>query len=276
MRPASLALSLSLAAALLLSASASFPQEITDAEAYLGTIEKLKDQPIDKQIEDWRLFLSEHPDSAFRGEIESNLRVLEDLQLKTDPKRRKEAYDTERYMRAVEYAKTLSPADQAALWEQFLEENPQSLFRKEAETRLEQLRGGNRGSPVVAPPSAPVPRTEAAPVAPDLNYKDPQTALLLAIFPGLVVPGMGHWYAKDYLVAGVLTGLRVVALGLGIPSIVEQQEIMLIVASILYGFTYFADVADAPFAVRRYNEALETDNENRAAGLRGLTVTFAF
>jgi hypothetical protein len=69
---------------------------------------------------------------------------------------------------------------------------------------------------------------------------------------------MGHWYTKEYVTAGVLTGVRVGAVALGIPAIVNKDQALFITAVVLYGFTYLFDVIDAPFAVDRYNERLDS------------------
>src|SRR5258708_2957240 len=49
-------------------------------------------------------------------------------------------------------------------------------------------------------------------------YKDPNKAFLLALFPGLLIHGYGHFYADDNLMGSVLlTGevVSVVSVGLG-------------------------------------------------------------
>ena len=75
---------------------------------------------------------------------------------------------------------------------------------------------------------------------------------------------MGHWYAEDYLIAGVLTGLRVIGIAVGVPGIAKGSGTMIATGGIIYGFSYLADVFDTPFAVRRYNEALEAGNPRPA------------
>jgi len=237
-------------------------QQVSDTQAYLDTVSAAKELPLEKQVETWRAFLADHPNSAFRDEVETNLQSLDQLLLNADPVRKKEAQDTEVYLRAVEFSKKLSERDQLSLWEQFLEEHPTSLYRQEVLTRMEGLRTGQKKGPRTTPRTAPrtVPEVTApkeAPVVPNLSLKDPTKALLLATFPGLIVPGLGHWYAADYVVAGVLTGGRVVALGFGLPAFIQQRNTLLLAMAILYGATYLIDVADAPFAVDRYNEELE-------------------
>jgi hypothetical protein len=99
----------------------------------------------------------------------------------------------------------------------------------------------------------------------------------LATFPGLVVPGIAHWYTRDYTLAGVLTGLRVGGLAVLIPGIIDGNAAMTIAGAILAGFSYIVDVADAPFTVKRYNDALE---EGPVSSLKGslpeLCLSFSF
>jgi hypothetical protein len=231
----------------------------SDSGAYLQALERLKDAPIDAQVEGWKRFLADHPDTSYRREIETNLKNLEELLSQTDPVQKKEHRDTERYLRAVEYAKRLSPADKILLWEQFLEENPDSIYRSEARKTLDELRGRAPGPPRgdLSPSGDAPPSGARVAVAPSLEYKDRQTAILLATFPGLVVPSLGHWYTRDYLWAGVLTGVRVGGLAIGIPGIVNEDTGLIILGSLLFGVSYLIDVVDAPFSVDRYNEALE-------------------
>src|SRR5262249_33095754 len=92
---------------------------------------------------------------------------------------------------------------------------------------------------------------------PNVEFKDQQTAILLATFPGLIVPGIGHWYTYDYTIAGILTGLRLAGFAAGIPGIVNDDTALIWMGSIMVGFSYLFDVADAPFSVQRYNEELE-------------------
>jgi hypothetical protein len=235
-----------------------------ETATYLKGLEGMHDKPMDAQIEGWRKFLQEHPDSPYRGEIEANVRNLEDLLANTDPVQQKEKKDTERYLRAVEYAKKLSVTDQISLWEQFLGENPQSIYRREAKRNLEELKA--RDNPAPDKPGYSPGRSQSSPppqeqlVTPALDFKSPQTGALLATFPGLIVPGIGHWYVKEYMTAGILTGLRVAGLALGIPGIIRNNTVMIVLGAAFFGFTYIYDIADAPYAVARYNEALEHKN----------------
>ncbi|HLG19810.1 MAG TPA: hypothetical protein VI895_08365 [Bdellovibrionota bacterium] len=227
---------------------------LSDAGEYLDAVEKLKNEPVPKQIDAWQKFLQDHPDTSFRSEIERNLKSLEDLLSQTDPQRKREQRDTERYLRAVEFSKKLNQSDQTALWQQFLRENPKSIYRQEVESNLEKLRAGGGVAPIqgTATPAGP-----QEPVARRLAYLDSQKAVLLATFPGLIVPGMGHWYTEEYVTAGVLTGIRVGSIALGIPMIVQRNTPGIIVASVIYGFTYLYDAIDTPFAVQRYNAEVE-------------------
>ena len=222
-----------------------------DLNAYIEIVEKLKAAPVDRQLDILRKFLDEHPETRFRNEIESNVRRLEELATQTDPVKRREAQDADRYLRAVDFAKKLTPEDQIALWEQFIEENPKSLYRKEAESNLAEVKAKHhRAAPATAPPTSPTSQN----VVPPPPAKDRQTGVLLATFVGIIVPGMGHWYAHDWALAGAFTGVRLAGLGVGVPGLVQENYPMIIIGSILYGISYFGDIIDTPFAVDRYNE----------------------
>lgn len=241
-----------------------FAQAPEDAAAYLEVVERSKKVTVEEQLNGWRSFLQEHPDTSFRPEIERNIQNLENLLTQTDPSRQREEKDAERYLRAVEFAKKLSLSDQLALWEQFIEENPKSLYRNDAEATAKTLKGRLRKEPK-KPSAVPSPSEQGTParleIARRLPYKDQQTATLLAIFPGLVVPGIGHWYTRDYVMGGVLTGLRVGGLAVGLPGVIQENNSLIIIGSILAGFSYLVDIADAPFSVRRYNENLENTSQ---------------
>lgn len=258
-------------------------QTMQDAKVYLEQLEKIKDTPIPQQIQAWQNFLEENPNTAFREEIESNIENLNELLLETDPKRKKEQMDSQRYIRASIFAKKLNPNEQIELWEQFLEENPDSIFRSEVQSRLRELRSQQRPKikrPKRKPTAQPKPfLSDRVPITRNLPYKSPQKATLLATFPGLIVPGMGHWYTEDYVFAGILTGVRVGGLAVGIPGIVKRNTPMIVSGALIAFFSYIADALDAPFSARRYNEKL--DQENPSAKLEifspsslGLSITF--
>ncbi len=248
-------------------------EQTKDTNAYLEAVEKMKNEPLEKQISILHSFLDEHPDTSFRSEIENNLKRLEDLLTETDPIKKREARDTERYLRAVEFAKKLSLDDQAALWEQFLEENPQSLYRREAKTNLENARRKS-GKGAASPPANQAAAT-SLPVVKEQPPKDRNTAILLATFPGLVVPALGHWYAQDYSTAGILTGVRVVGLALGIPGIVNKNAALIILGGVATLFGYGVDIFNAPLAVDRYNEQAESKPKTGAIPSE-ITVSFSF
>jgi hypothetical protein len=254
-------------------------ESLRDAKDYLEAIQKAKELSIDDQIELWRRFLDDHPQTSFRDEIEANKKHLDEFLLETDPVRKRERMDSDRYLRAVEFSKKLSPEDQVDLWEQYLGENPGTLYRKEILQRLEGLQAKQKKRKPGEPPTVPkqsLPVT-SSPIAPRLPYKDSQTAVLLATFPGLVVPGIAHWYTRDYALAGILTGVRAGGLAVGIPGIVQGNSTMIVAGAIIAGFTYLLDIIDAPFTVQRYNEDLETGSKAKAEVFPfGVAVSFNF
>ncbi len=238
--------------------AASQNDRMKDAKIYLESLDEIKELPIEKQIEAWRRFLEKHPDTLFREEIDTNLKYLDELLAETDPLRKQDQRDSDRYLKVVEFAKKLSQEDQIALWEQFLEENPKTIYRREILTRLQKLRAHQIPRKTEKKkPSKTEEIIQPQPVIPHLDFKDTQKAVLLATFPGLVVPGLGHWYAADYVIGGILTGIRVAGLSIGIPGLINRNRTLIIAGALLTGFSYLVDVVDAPFAVQRYNEELE-------------------
>ncbi|MFH1262011.1 MAG: hypothetical protein V1495_01020 [Pseudomonadota bacterium] len=249
-----------------------------EAGDYLEAVTRAKEMEVGDQIDLWRRFLDKHPQTSFRDEIEGNMRNLDELLTETDPIRKREQKDSDRYLRAVEFSRKIPTDDQIDLWEQYLEERPNTMYRKEIVQRLEELRAKQpktKPQPAPGKPSAavgPVAKPAEIPINPRLPFKDKQTAILLGTFPGLIVPGLAHWYTKDYVIAGTLTGLRVGGLAIGIPGIVGGNKVMIAAGAIIAGFSYLFDVADAPYAVDRYNE----DLEQKAKSSPGMSVSFSF
>lgn len=155
------------------------------------------------------------------------------------------------------------------LWIQFIEENPNSIYRDEAEANLNELKrklGGSSPSNTKRNPSVKTdPNTFN--VASTISYKNRKKGILLASLPGLLVPGIGHWYAKDYITGGLLTGFRVGGIAVAVPGLIQESPVMIIAGSAIYVFTYIVDVADAPFAVDRYNARLEQIHKSRLSNL---------
>jgi len=105
-------------------------------------------------------------------------------------------------------------------------------------------------------------------------YKDPNKALLLAFFPGLLLHGYGHFYAGDNLMgATLLTGeiISVVSIGLGavmqsdpdsfsggiFGSSTSAQSLgkdFIIGGAIAFGALWIIDMAHAPTAAKEYDD----------------------
>lgn len=243
--------------------------QLRDAKDYIDTIEKVTKLKIDDQIDVWQTFLSDHPQNTFRKEIEKNIELLQSLTQKKQSGKQGDERDAELYLKALEFSKKLSPNDQIQLWQQFLDENPNSIYRNEAMTRLARLkRGPVQQAPRTAPAQPTAPRTQPAPQAPAQTkkttvggikpIKDRDQALLLASLAGIVVPGMGHWYTEDYVIAGVLTGIRVGGIAIGLPGIINTDYSLMYLGGGLILLSYVLDIADAPFSADRYNESHST------------------
>jgi hypothetical protein len=101
--------------------------------------------------------------------------------------------------------------------------------------------------------------------------KEPSRALLLAFFPGLLIHGYGHFYAKDKMLGTTLLGgeiisLAVMGFGLAVKENPEDYrnsllgsnaerrgKDMILYGALFFGLTWVADVAHAPTAARNYN-----------------------
>lgn len=240
---------------------------LRDAKDYIDTIEKVTKLKIDDQIDAWQTFLSDHPQQSFRKEIEKNIGLLQSLSQKKQTGKQGDERDAELYLKALEFSKKLSPQDQMQLWQQFLDENPTSIYRNEAQTRLYRLKRTTPRTqqvPARNPPQqqrAPAPTSQITPAPANASavggikpIKDPDQALLLATLPGLVVPGMGHWYTEDYVIAGVLSAIRIAGLGIGIPGIINSDYNLIYLGGGVALLSYVIDIADAGYSADRYNE----------------------
>ncbi|MEZ4845513.1 MAG: hypothetical protein R2877_00630 [Bdellovibrionota bacterium] len=172
-------------------------------------------------------------------------------------------------MKALDFSKKLSLNDQIDLWKQFLDENPTSIYRTEAQNRLIRLQRykakkfpQSRSTPAQpVQPSSSKPTSQAPvkvepvkiTVGSGKKLKDEDQALLLASLAGIVVPGMGHWYTEDYVIAGTLTALRLLGLGIGIPGVVNSNYTQIYVGGGIALVSYVIDVADAPYSAQRFN-----------------------
>jgi len=102
--------------------------------------------------------------------------------------------------------------------------------------------------------------------------KDPSKALLLGVFPGILIHGYGHFYAKDNtwgtaLLAGEVLSLTAITVGLVIKENPEDYQDswlgsgarssgkdMILYGGLLFGLTWLADIFHAPTAAREYNQ----------------------
>jgi hypothetical protein len=125
-------------------------------------------------------------------------------------------------------------------------------------------------------------------------YKEPTRALMLAVFPGLLIHGYGHLYAKDKLTGTALLGgeiLSLTAIGMGAlmksdpeqysggifgtsNDVVERTgRRMMIYGGIGFAVTWFADILHAPTAAKDYNDRW---NLSPVASIEDGTPTLAF
>lgn len=247
---------------------------VRDAKEYIETIEKVSKLKIDDQVDVWQTFLSDHPKQTFRKEIEKNIDLLQALSQKKAAGKQGDERDAELYLKALEFSKKLSLNDQISLWEQFLNENPTSIYRTEAQTRLSKLKAykakkfpnAASAQPQQPKTAAPVSQLKTVAPAPAVSslggrakkFKDEDQAMLLAGLAGIVVPGMGHWYTEDYVVAGVLSAMRITGFVVGIPGIINSNYNQIYIGGGIAVLSYAIDIADAPYSAQRYNNTHST------------------
>jgi hypothetical protein len=101
--------------------------------------------------------------------------------------------------------------------------------------------------------------------------KDPTKALLLAVFPGVLIHGYGHYYAKDTtigsaLLAGEVVGVAAFTLGAMMHSHPEnftdswvgrnaanKGRSLELYGGLFFGLTWLADILHAPTVATEYN-----------------------
>jgi hypothetical protein len=290
-----------IAAAVLITATAfagEKPSEnivIRDAKDYVDAIEKVGKLKIDDQIDVWQTFLSDHPKTTFRKEIEKNIDLLQSLSQKKQGPKNADEREAQLYLKALEYSKKLSPADQILMWQQFIAENPNNMYKNEATIRLNKLKRTTKLPPTSRAPTtkavepvAVAPITEAAPKTSNPSTsvtgkrppKDSDKALLLASVPGLVVPGLGHWYTQDYVIAGAITAMRLLGAGIAIPGIINSNYTNIYLGGGIALASYVIDVADAPYSATRFNNKAEEQafflSEPQGQQLAYVSYTFTF
>ncbi|MCC7460310.1 MAG: hypothetical protein IT286_03310 [Proteobacteria bacterium] len=247
---------------------------VRDAKNYIQTIEKVSKLKIDDQVDVWQTFLSDNPKHTFRKEIEKNIEILQSLTEKKAAGKQGDERDAELYLKALDFSKKLSLNDQIDLWKQFLDENPTSIYRTEAQNRLTRLQRYKaktfpekkpvQSAPLKQVAPAAKPTSEAPALAPKSQntlvsgglkqIKDPDKALLLASIAGLAVPGIGHWYTEDYVIAGVLSVFRITGLAIGIPGVINSEYEKIYIGAGLSLVSYALDIVDASASADRFNE----------------------
>ena len=101
----------------------------------------------------------------------------------------------------------------------------------------------------------------------NLRLKDPNKALLYAIFPGFFVHGTGHFYAGKTKTGLLLLGTELVGIGFVVKGIVmsfaEMEEerpgepgIPLAIGYILFCGSWFYDLIGSPLEIKKRNEEL--------------------
>jgi hypothetical protein len=98
------------------------------------------------------------------------------------------------------------------------------------------------------------------------NKKSPTVALLLALVPGSLVHGAGHFYAGKVKTGFILLGTEIVGMSLlaggalsGLPGNVKEDrgEMMGFIGFSLFIGSWVYDIVESPSEVKKHNEALQ-------------------
>jgi|GEM_PF-5060172 len=112
-----------------------------DAKNYLETIKSAQTASLNDQIDIWKNFLAQHPNTYYTDEIKGNLLQLETV-LGVPSKSTQNISDTEILLKAKRYIinHKLSEQDQILLWQQFLQEHPGNDHGVEVKAMISELR----------------------------------------------------------------------------------------------------------------------------------------
>ncbi|MCJ7457572.1 MAG: hypothetical protein MUP17_01100 [candidate division Zixibacteria bacterium] len=109
-------------------------------------------------------------------------------------------------------------------------------------------------------------------VRPDtLRLKNPNTAMVIAILPGSIVHGAGHFYARRPVTGAALLGIEMVSLvffvraigqGLSDTGSPEQERQDSFIGTTLFFGSWLYDIIVAPLTIAKENEKI---SEKRAA-----------
>ncbi|MCI5072146.1 hypothetical protein MRY82_04280 [bacterium] len=231
-----------------------------DTTAYSNMLINMRDLSLEKRLEALETYLKENPNSLYKKELEHNIASLQQLVPKEslENQENQKAKDTALFFKAQGLAKTLSLTEKIQLWRQFIDENPHSIYLKDAQYNLKKLQEREKASKPQPPVNVGIAQQDTL-VAKNLPYKDPKRAMTLATTAGIVVPGMGHWYTEDYIPAGIFTGLRVAGIGLFVKGYYDDSRSTQVTGFLIGLFSYIADIADAPFSVERYNDKIDQE-----------------
>jgi hypothetical protein len=234
-------------------------QSALDVRRYLETVEVLKNAPLEERINRWEQFLEDYPETAFKEDIKKEIADTRSiLRAREKEELSKEAEDRRRYSQFKEEISTLPFDQKVARYEEFIKNNADTGIHDTAVDDLAELKRTASipaaTTPAVSTPSVAAPSDS---LTSDLKLKDPEHALFLAAVPGLVVPGMGTFYAGDTTIGVVLVLLRISGLGMMAAGIVRESNGLLITGGIAGGFSWVIDMISAPLIVRENNAKIE-------------------
>ena len=243
-------------------------QKAQDVRRYLETLDSLKNAPLKDQIEGWKQFLDDYPDTAFKDDISNNISNMNAvLRAQEQEEIGKEIQDKEVYEKFKSEIAAFSKDEKINKYEKFIENHEGSTIQALAIEDLNKLKSSQETaaqspSSTVQPKETPSQTTLK--LVPEGKTKDPNHALLLATLPGLAVPGMGSFYAGDTTTGVVLVVLRLAGLGMIGAGLYNDSNNMIITGAIAAGFSYAIDTVAAPISARKYNERLEEKGNKQA------------
>ncbi len=242
-------------------------QSALDVRRYLETIEALKNAPLEERIKRWEQFLQDYPDTAFKDDIKKEIVDSNSiLRAKQEDEISKEVEEKQRYDAFKDEIAALPIDQKIERYEDFINENRESSVHDQAVSDLSALKESQDVAKPVTPTGAGTstginqPIKDENALTSNLKYKDPEHALFMAAVPGLIVPGMGSFYAGDNATGVILVVLRIAGLGMMGAGIARESNSLLITGGIAAGFSWVVDMVAAPIIAKEHNKKLEKAN----------------
>lgn len=237
-------------------------QPVDDAHVrrYIEAKEAMVDIPLKERVEKWEQFLRDYPDTPFKEDIKQDIadtlaivRTQEQANIAEDIK------DKEAYENFKEEIADLPLEEKIANYERFLNANEKSAVRDAIIDDLNTLKAqqGFKPDDMKLVPDKKDQPGKISGLVTETRPKDPNHALFLASVPGIIVPGIGTFYAGDTATGTILVIIRLAGFGMAGAGIYKKSNGLLITGAIAAGFTWVIDMIAAPLLSQEYNENLE-------------------